>query len=253
MGDDRRDHPDAPARPYRAQHDSLGWTASGTTAGKRANVISGVSGRTLMDLQAHVFARQDAAKRRPPGPRTRPRTHTRPGAGPRTTHLLPAAPNRGLEARRARDLDVDPDHQPGSSDGTLSAVRIRAALERKARRYDRLAGGDGDGDGDGDGAYAGDTTARFEVDFLRKYDQGQSEYDREHLAGGKRDRSPPPVDRVAAVKAVAREVERNRELMREERGREEEERARKRARLQALLVEKRMAREKKRWTKREGG
>ncbi|EFJ51105.1 hypothetical protein VOLCADRAFT_88415 [Volvox carteri f. nagariensis] len=130
---------------------NLGWLASSGALPRKKQDIEGVSGSSILELQAQLYRAQENAKLRSSGVELPDR---------RTSGLNVAAlmkgRNAGVEERDKKDrLEVK-----------STADRIGecyAALERKAQLYEKLARGEVEDDED-----------QYEVDFLRKGEEGPS-------------------------------------------------------------------------------
>ncbi|GIL70768.1 hypothetical protein Vretimale_3851 [Volvox reticuliferus] len=130
---------------------NLGWLASSGALPRKRQDIEGVSGSSILELQAQLYRVQENAKLRANGVDLPDR---------RTAGLNVAAfmkgRNAGVEERDRRDkLEIK---------STADRVgECYAALERKAQLYEKLARGEIEDDDE-----------HYEVDFLRKTNEGPS-------------------------------------------------------------------------------
>ncbi|GLI58636.1 hypothetical protein VaNZ11_000373 [Volvox africanus] len=130
---------------------NLGWLASSGALPRKRQDIEGVSGSSILELQAQLYQAQENAKLRASGMDLPDR---------RTSGLNVAAfmkgRNAGVEDRDRKDkLEVK---------STADRMgECYAALERKAQLYEKLARGEVEDDDE-----------HYEVDFLRKGNEGPS-------------------------------------------------------------------------------
>ncbi|GFR43914.1 hypothetical protein Agub_g5048 [Astrephomene gubernaculifera] len=129
---------------------NLGWLAQSGVLPRKKQDIEGVSGSSILELQAQLYRAQENAKLRASGAELPDRRTSGLDVG-----ALMKRRNAGVEERDRKDrLEVK-----------TTADRVGecyAALERKAQLYEKLARGEVEDEED-----------QFEVDFLRKPDRGE--------------------------------------------------------------------------------
>eukprot|EP01024_Parvocaulis_polyphysoides_P002670 TRINITY_DN107910_c0_g1_i1.p1 TRINITY_DN107910_c0_g1~~TRINITY_DN107910_c0_g1_i1.p1 ORF type:complete len:250 (+),score=52.57 TRINITY_DN107910_c0_g1_i1:37-750(+) len=125
------------------EKEDLGWLAQSTSIPKKRKTIEGITGSSLLELQAQFYKGQEAAA---DGKWDQLARKSKRHAG----IALFNKKNSGVEER----IEKDEQHVK-SSDDVLNESRV--ALERKAELYDKLARGEVEDDND-----------VFEVDFFEK-------------------------------------------------------------------------------------
>lgn len=148
--------------------ESLGWLTESTIMPKKIRPIEGVGASSILELKAQLYKSQEEARR------AAKETIHPSAADPNYSHLeihrakkkitaknAFASKNPGVDAREAKDkLEMK-----AIKDGSVSY----AALERKAKLYDKLVRGE---------LSDGEDEERYCVDFFRK---GQVQEDSEQL------------------------------------------------------------------------
>ncbi|KAF3663760.1 hypothetical protein FXO38_10489 [Capsicum annuum] len=149
--------------------ESLGWLTESTIMPKKIKPIEGVSASSILELKAQLYKSQEDAKRL-----AKETIHPSAAADPNYSHLeihrakkkitaknVFSSKNPGVDAREAKDkLEMK-----AIKDGSVSY----AALERKAKLYDKLVRGE---------LSDGEDEERYCVDFFRK---GQDQENPEQL------------------------------------------------------------------------
>lgn len=134
----------------RDARESLGWLAQSSVQPKKRRLIEGVSGGTVVDLQAQLYRAQEQARLHKEGNLESRDKYVRRKAGV-DVHELLGKRNAGVSERDAKDrLSLK------STTGDR-ALECYEALSRKAELYERLARGEMHDDDEG-----------YEVDFMRK-------------------------------------------------------------------------------------
>ncbi|XP_060196077.1 uncharacterized protein At4g18257-like [Lycium barbarum] len=151
--------------------ESLGWLTESTIMPKKIRPIEGVGASSILELKAQLYKSQEESKR------VAKETNLPCAADPNYSHLdihrakkkiaaknAYSAKNPGVDAREAKDkLEMK-----AIKDGSVSY----AALERKAKLYDKLVRGE---------LSDGEDEEKYCVDFFRKgQDQGDSEQLQQH-------------------------------------------------------------------------
>ncbi|KAK9808859.1 hypothetical protein WJX72_005240 [[Myrmecia] bisecta] len=159
MSEKQAAEPPEVKRPLGRSAQSLGWLSQSSVQPKKQRIIEGVSASSLVDLKAQLYKTQEEARLVKEGkldPESR---------GRRTVGIDLSLRNAGVEERDKRDkLHIK------TKDDVLQDSR--AALERKAALYDKLAAG-----------WADDDEELYNVDFLRKGFLVDERVDERHRTG----------------------------------------------------------------------